>query len=328
MDPVNDQDDVPSREDLERMHDLVTKEPLIGRGPLAYRSQIVSLWDKGLPPGYSTGWRSVDKHYTVAPGQLSIVTGWPGSGKSEWLDALFLNLAKQGWRFAVFSPENQPIELHIVKYLEKMVRKPFGEGPTDRMSLDEAMEAAGEIEEWFHFITPAIDTEKLSFTIDEVLRATEASFRLRKVWRNRELKRGLIIDPWNELEHLRPRDISETEYIAQTLSSVRAWARMHGVHVWLVAHPQKLKRDDAGVLPVPRPDAISGSQHWWNKADVAITVWRDLGKQNDETDVHIWKVRFKHIGSPGKVTLRYDRVTGVYSEAPVEMSVVKGGRND
>jgi hypothetical protein len=42
-----------------------------------------------------------------------------------------------------------------------------------------------------------------------------------------------------------------------------------------VAHPQKVAREN-GKLPVPRPDMISGSQHWWNKADNAITVWRDM----------------------------------------------------
>jgi twinkle protein len=60
---------------------------------------------------------------------------------------------------------------------------------------------------------------------------------------------------------------------------------------------------------------ISGSQHWWNKADCALTVWRDSEyPDSQEVDIHIQKVRFKHIGRPGMVTLRYDRVTGRYHE--------------
>jgi twinkle protein len=313
-------------DDLLRVGDLA-ELPLVARQPSTYRDRLHKLWKEGLPPGSSTGWRAVDKHYTVAPGRMTILTGWPGSGKSEWLDALLLNLAKAGWRHCIFSPENQPCELHVSKFLEKYSHKPFGAGLTERMSVDEMDEAITEIEEWFRFIGPSFSTERLSFTIDEVLKAAECDFRLRGLWSKRENNLGLVIDPWNEIEHLRPAALSETEYVSQTLSMIRAWARANAVHVWVVAHPQKLKRDDQGVLPVPRPDAISGSQHWWNKADACITVWRELGEgRKDETDIHVWKIRFKHIGIPGKVTLRYDRVTGLYAEIPQNLTVVYGGR--
>ena len=57
---------------------------------------------------------------------------------------------------------------------------------------------------------------------------------------------------------------------------------------------------------------ISGSQHWWNKADCCVTVWRDMESQSQDVDIYIQKVRFKHIGRQGLVTLTYDRVTGRY----------------
>ena len=44
----------------------------------------------------------------VVPGELSIVTGVPNSGKSEWIDALICNLAQQhGWSFALCSMEKK-----------------------------------------------------------------------------------------------------------------------------------------------------------------------------------------------------------------------------
>jgi hypothetical protein len=53
------------------------------------------------------------------PGELTIVTGLSNSGKSEWLDALTVNLARQyGWRIAVCSLENTPVE-HGRKLMEK-----------------------------------------------------------------------------------------------------------------------------------------------------------------------------------------------------------------
>jgi len=63
---------------------------------------------------------------------------------------------------------------------------------------------------------------------------------------------------------------------------------------------------------VPRPDTISGSQHWWNKADNCVTVWRDYDNRDAPVQVHVQKVRFKHIGKIGMAKLDYDRVTGQY----------------
>lgn len=267
------------------------------------------LHDRGLPSGDKTGWPSVDQFYTVAPGQLTVITGYPGSGKSEWLDALTMNLSRQGWLFAVYSPENLPHEIHLAKLLEKLWRKPFGVGPTERMTLDEVNEGLFELSEHFAFIAPqkASDTPALREIMDTASVFFDDDIA--------EKKHGLIIDPWNELEHLRPREISETEYISQSLGMLRAWARDRKVHVWIVAHPQKLRRSDEGKLPIPTPDSISGSVHWWNKADCAITVHRDLGNlSSQEVEIYVQKIRFKHIGRRGKTTLSYDRIAGVYSE--------------
>lgn len=46
----------------------------------------------------------------VVPGELTIVTGVPNSGKSEWIDALLCNLNHSvGWKFALCSMENKVI---------------------------------------------------------------------------------------------------------------------------------------------------------------------------------------------------------------------------
>lgn len=268
---------------------------------------LADLWRRGLPPGDRTGWPSVDQHYSVVPGQMTIVTGWPGSGKSEWVDALLVNLSRQGWRMCIFSPENQPVELHQAKLLEKLARKPFRSGPTARMTLDEVREYSDELSQSFAFIEPP---EADALSVRDVVEAAEPWFA-----QHPGAKHGLVIDPWNELEHWRPANLSETEYVSKTLSYVRNWARKAGVHVWIVAHPQKVRRED-GKLPIPKPDMISGSQHWWNKADNAITVYRDFERMDaPEVQVHVQKVRFKHVGRPGVVELRYDRVTGLYSES-------------
>jgi twinkle protein len=270
------------------------------------QNDVLELYRQGLPKGESTGWVSVDKHYTVLPGMLTVVTGWPGSGKSEWVDALTMNLAEKGWRFLMASFENQPTRFHLAKLLEKHVRLPFGNGPTQRMTEDQIADGM----EWVNKHYGFLDYES-AISVPDVL---EAAMH----WQlEGSGKCGLIIDPWNELEHARPSNQTETEYISDTLRRLRRFARSTDMHVWIVAHPQKLQRDQSGKLPIPRPDSISGSQHWWNKADYAVTVHRDQMEGSQEVEIHVQKVRWKHTGQVGFVTLKYDRVTGRYNDTVI-----------
>ena len=126
--------------------------------------------------------------------------------------------------------------------------------------------------------------------------------------------RGVVLDPWNEIDHTRAGAISETEYISQSLSKLRAFARGHGVHLWIVAHPTKLQKEQDGSYPVPTPYDVAGSAHWRNKADNCIAVWRDTAKDNNAVEVHIQKVRKKSVGKVGMTTILYDRVTGQYRD--------------
>ena len=299
------------------MTDLHDIEPYPGIcAPILLKHRLEDLWDKGMPPGDKTGWPSVDRHYTVVPGQVTIITGWPGSGKSEWLDALLVNLSFQGWRTAIYSPENQPLEVHTSKLLEKISGLPFGAGPSDRLPRADMTAFLCEMQGKFAFVKMP---EGGALSAAKVIDAANGWLEEFK-----GQKRGLVIDPWNELEHHRPQGISETEYISQTLSHVRNWARANDVHVWIVAHPQKMRREENGKLPVPRPDMISGSQHWWNKADCALTVWRDMEQPDSQNvELHVQKVRFKHVGRPGIVDLQYDRVTGRYHEPVRDIYAVK-----
>lgn len=282
--------------------------------PMDLAERLTAYYRDGLPKGETTGWKCLDEHYSVLGGQWTLITGIPGHGKSEWLDALMMNLAAKGWVFSVFSPENQPHEMHLAKLAEKLVRKPFGAGPTERIGPDELRGAVAYLDSHFRFIKPHPDLQvpNIRAVIDAGARFINENDKVA----GRVQKYGIVIDPWNELEHRRPQHQSETEYISETLSYVRQFAREWGVHVFIVAHPRILHRDKDGKRPVPTPYDVSGSAHWFNKADNCITVWRDTDPATRTQDVKIYvqKVRFKHIGRSGEVTLKYDRITGIYTE--------------
>lgn len=285
------------------------------RSPSRFMGGLNLLHSLGMKAGDSTGWKCIDELYTVIPGQLTIVTGFPGSGKSEWLDAMLLHLMPQGWRFAMFSPENRPTHLHVAKLIEKYLGKPFGRGPNERATWSEVQSAAKVLDCCFGFIQPrdaeVPTVQHVVGLADQWLTSTASN----------DEKRGLIIDPWNELDHLRPAALTETEYISQVLSFVRNWARTANVHVWIVAHPAKQRREE-GKLPIPRPDMIAGSQHWWNKADNCISVVRDYQNPDAPVDIHVQKIRFKNVGRIGTAALRYDRVTGQYWEPKTDGAAI------
>lgn len=268
----------------------------------------------GLPKGSRTGWRSVDELYTVGMGQWTLVTGTPNSGKSEWLDALMVNLAKQEpWKFVIYSPENHPLELHHAKIIEKYSGKPFNPGINARIDEVELDEALAWMQGKFLFAKP--DRPDISTILTEASRAAQSL----GTW-----KFGVVLDPWNHLEHYRPQFQSETEYVSSVLSQVIAWVRETNAHLWIVAHPSKMQKGKDGKLPVPTPHDVSGSAHFWNKADNCICVWRDQSEyRKQEVQVHVQKVRFKNIGHIGVTELLYDRITGRYSE---KLQVIDGRR--
>ena len=76
--------------------------------------------------GLSTGWSAIDQHYLVSPSELTIVTGVPNMGKSEWMDAVMINMVKlYGWNFGIFSAENFPVKHHLLKLVGKFLGQPF-----------------------------------------------------------------------------------------------------------------------------------------------------------------------------------------------------------
>jgi twinkle protein len=214
--------------------------------------------------------------------------------------------------------ENPPAE-HIAKLVEKHLGAPFWDGPRQRMTEAELRQGMEWAADHFHLIR--FDDE--APTIEAILDKARAAVMRHGI-------RGLVIDPYNEIEHHRPPSVSETEYVSQLLGKVKRFAQLHDVHVWFVAHPAKMPRD-GNSLPPPTLYDISGSANWANKADLGVVVHRDPAKDPTRTDIYVRKVRFKSVGKIGVASLRYDRATGLYAEltpAANSYAAAKGYRDD
>lgn len=258
----------------------------------------------GLKPGPESGIETLDAHYRAKPGQWTVITGIPSHGKSNFLDQLLIHLAgRQGWKIALFSPENQPCERHFANLIEKRTGRSFFH---DRNKISDAEMAEGKewVGEHFKIILP--DPDEGNWSLDGIL-------TLAKSLLLRDGIRGLVIDPWNEIEHAFARNEREDQYLSRALTEIRRFARLHDIHVFVVAHPKTQTHQADGQYAVPTPYSISGGSMWYNKADMALCAYRYPTETDaDITDIHIQKVRHKENGRIGRVSLRFDPSCGRY----------------
>lgn len=259
-------------------------------------SEIMNFYENGLPKGDGIGMGEFDMMLRFQPGYLTVITGIPGHGKSEFLDFILCRLnISNDWKFALYSPENHPLELHFSKFAEKITGKPF-EG-ANRMSPIDLRNMIKYHAENFFFINPKED-----FTLDNILSAVKSMVRKKGV-------KGFVIDAWNKLDH--QYTVNETKYISQELDKITAFCERNQVHCFLVAHPTKIQKDKStGLYEVPNLYSISGSANFYNKAANGITVYRNI--QSMQTEVYVQKVKFKHWGQPGCVHFGWDKVNGRY----------------
>jgi twinkle protein len=264
----------------------------------SYFAGVDERYQNGHGVGNSTGYSSVDELYTIVPGQMSVVTGWPSSGKSNFVDQVCVNLAKgKDWRFLMASFENPPQE-HIIKLCEIFLGKPFYQGPTERMSQQELDLAKQWVRDHFLFL----DVANGGTSLESILARGQAAVARMGI-------RGMVIDPYNYIDI--ERTGTEAADISNMLTRVNAFAKTNEVHIWFVAHPAKMLREGK-ELPVPDGMSISGSMAWWAKADCGITVHR----ADKEVMIKCWKSRWRWVGRTGEAFLQYDRASGTYEEVP------------
>lgn len=273
--------------------------PVEGVMPVrSFAADVLRLYDEGFDRGATVGWPVFDTLCRAREQLFTVITGSPGSGKSVWLDNWVIRLADQhDWVIGVCSPENQPLARHAGSLLALKLGKPFSDGPTPRMTREEAAMALEWLDAHFVFVLPE---EPTVATVLERAKTLVYRYGIR----------GLIVDPWNELDHARQGTVPMHEHVSAALREFRKFALDEGVMVWLVAHPRKLQKREDGLYPVATPYDIADSAAFFNRADFCISVWRNPQDQGQPTEVHIQKVRFAETGQVGMAPFRYDRATG------------------
>ena len=261
-----------------------------------FEGSLDAVFESGWKQGATIGHPNFDVLCSFETKRLCVVSGIPGSGKSEFIDEIAERLnVRYGWKFAMFSPENAPLAYHAAKLVEKFTGKRFSKKTLDADLYKKAKE---HLEENFFFIVP-----KDNFKLDNILEKAKSLVRRKGI-------KALVIDPYNRLENEIPSGMTETNYISKSLDKLTEFAQKYDVMVVLMAHPNKQMKDKDGIIPAPTMYDINASANFFNKADFGIVVHRNRLVGNVE--VHVQKIKFRHLGTCGTAYFHYNLNNGRY----------------
>ena len=261
----------------------------------------VNAFQKLRQPAYrkkravTTGFTFLDSTMRLALGYFMVVTGYPGSGKSEFVDAMLANCAIiHGWNTLMFSPENYPTEEHMCKIAERFI----GKSMLNFTNEDEAA-AMDFIDTFFRWTYP--DDPSL----DNLLTIALEHHKKNPI-------QVLVFDPWNNVEHSRG-DALISEYLSTSLSKIIRFGRTNKILMIVIAHPKNPPPQKDPTKPIPHANMwdIDGGAMWRNKADYGVICHRPC-MATHKMEAYFQKIKYKWMGQIGMHVFDYEYMTGRY----------------
>jgi twinkle protein len=253
---------------------------------------MLQNFQNGIQLAPKTYFGELDDYFRWKKGEINLFVGWANHGKTTLVLQLMLTKSvNDGWKWAIFSPENYPatdfyddlIEMYAGKWLE-------------RMSEEDYIQAALFIDQHIFYVYP--DDGHDIHSINEKFRYLV-------------LKKGIdgvLIDPFNQLDRITTQFQREDLYLSDILKDIKRFALLNSISYNIVAHPAKQnKQDDKSLPPVDMYD-IAGGAMWANKADNIISYYRPnhhIDKTSPEVKVFIQKIKRRRTGGkPGEFEMK------------------------
>lgn len=235
-----------------------------------------------------------DKVIALEVGEVSVWTGLPGSGKSTFLLWLADEISQQERvRIGLIGFETHP---HRIR--DQLSRSHSHKAWAD-LSEGERQKLLADLDRRWRIVHATVDENHLGW-LEAMVKALAIRDRCKVI----------VIDPWNELEHLPEKGESMTQYINFALKVIRGWAKTLEVHIALVAHPAKIRQDGK-----PRPPTgydIADSAAFFNKPGLGVTIHE--GDEPFQVQLVNWKTRdtLLYGTQKGRVTVEYAPAWGCY----------------
>ena len=257
-------------------------------------TDIDELFREGMPSGNGIGLEEFDKIVRFEPGNLLLVTGYPGSGKSSLVNFIVTRLlVMYGWRTMFFSPEKMPQKYHDAELISLMAGKKFDR---TRMSQAEFNAAKNRLQGNIVHVIEEVSELK------DIIVLAERAVRVNGI-------RVLVIDPFVYLSMPAIPGASETQKIAEMLKDIMLATRRLNLITILVAHPRKPQGD---MSMEPSLYEVAGSANFYNFCDSGIIMERDRACSRN-VKITCGKARREFLGRTGMVKLAFDSSCGRYA---------------
>ncbi|MDF1853481.1 MAG: AAA family ATPase [Verrucomicrobiales bacterium] len=237
-------------------------------------SDLPPLSDRRVLRG---GHELIDERLAFELGAMSVGTGTPGAGKSTFTTWVAHHIAAhESIRVGMMSFETHPYRTrdHLCRLI---TGRPF-----DALASHEQVRALEVLDERFRIVHRTYD--------DDTSHALGWLKSMVHTLAMRDQCKMIIIDPWNELEHLPEPGESLTNYINFALQQIRQWAEKLETHICVIAHPKKM---DLGREPRPPMGYdVADSAAFANKPALGFTVHENKTETGGRyTQIYTWKVR-------------------------------------
>jgi twinkle protein len=244
---------------------------------------MLENFKQGIQLAPTTRFKEMDEYFRWKKGDITLCTGYGNHGKSFFMLQLMLTKSIwDGWKWAIFSPENYPphdfyddlVEMYVGKWLDKMTEQEY-------------TAACNFLNEHIYYVYPENEHD---------INSVHEKFRYLILKKGVD---GVMVDPFNQLDHLQKAYQREDQYLSSILKDIKRFALLNNVSYVIVAHPKTpLYREDRSLPVVDSYDLYGGSM-WANKADQIISYYRPhfhIDKNNPEVDVYIQKLKRKRTG--------------------------------
>ena len=247
------------------------------------------------------------------------ITGIPTHGKTEFLDQCLLDLARLHGHESMIAGFEQTPEEHVIKLSRKLI----GLDITDKTWWRDGN--VPTYKQAYNFITGKIrhvDVTKIGGNVNEILEICAKHIKERRDAGGDP--KYLVIDPYNMLSI--KGKFSGHEKVEEILRRLTHFSHQMGVMAILVAHPFKMKVDDAtGEYAVPDFYSVKGSSAFYEMSYHGLVVYRNA----DSVMVRVLKVKQNNLGERGgEAHFKYDRNSGRYQPIDEDAAELSGDHRD
>lgn len=281
----------------------------------------------GRERGQTTHNKYLDPFFKWMPGYTSVITGWPGHGKSQFFfEQLLLRAAFTEKKSVVFPSENMPPKRFFQGLIHTLTGLPPDVTQHPHLSLPELKRAVKFIREHFILLNPPTG---MPYTPAAMLAYAERAIAK---YGGAEAEKGIahvMLDPWNKQDHTAKVKLGGDEsYLMHTVGLCTKWSQDTGQCVVITAHPKRVPDMEFGVTrPVPDGASISGGQIWENMPHYIGAVHRPFKHVPGNTEAAFYSHKCKDeryvakLGSvgahgpdglPAMVPIHWDEITNRY----------------